>query len=52
MEFTLKIINEAVDEMILTSTQETTQETTQEKIMVCHFSKSMNFRQKTISSSI
>ena len=29
----LKIINEAVDGMILTSNQETTQETTQEKIL-------------------
>ena len=29
----IKIINEAVDGMILTSTQETTQKTTQEKIM-------------------
>ena len=29
----LKIINEAVDGMILTSNQETTQETTQEKII-------------------
>lgn len=33
IEFMIKIINEAVDGMILTSTQETTQKTTQEKIM-------------------
>ena len=33
IEFMIKIINEAVDGMILTSTQETTQQTTQEKIM-------------------
>ena len=33
IEFMLKIINEAVDGMILTSNQETTQETTQEKII-------------------
>ena len=33
IEFMLKIIDEAVDGMILTSTQETTQETTQEKII-------------------
>lgn len=33
IEFMLKVIKEAVDEMILTSTQETTQKTTQEKII-------------------
>lgn len=33
IEFMLKIIDEAVDGMILTSNQETTQETTQEKII-------------------
>ena len=33
IEFMLKVINEAVDGMILTSNQETTQETTQEKII-------------------
>ena len=33
IEFMLKIIDEAVDGMILTSSQETTQETTQEKII-------------------
>lgn len=33
IEFMLKVINEAVDGMIVTSNQETTQETTQEKII-------------------
>ena len=33
IEFMLKVINEAVDGMILTSNQETTQETAQEKII-------------------
>lgn len=32
-EFMLKVINEAIDGMILTSNQETTQKTTQEKII-------------------
>lgn len=33
IEFMLKVINEAVDGMIVTSNQETTQKTTQEKII-------------------
>ena len=33
IEFMLKVIKEAVDEMILTSTQETTRKTTQEKVI-------------------